>query len=154
MRCFFRQSKELGSPSVFALVMLVQITALLINGCQDSRFNTTSPTFGHSSDITEDLYHRLKAGLFEPEKDAVIAHIQKTRNFFHKLRLPFYDNDAPHTMVRISWDRGSFWVKSDDHAYVVIYMDAEAIFSHVQIDTFEGFGSAREFRNRNEKPIR
>ena len=41
-------------------------------------------------------------------------------------------------MVRVSWDRGSFWVKSDDHAYIIIYIDTEATFSHVQLATFEG----------------
>ena len=57
-------------------------------------------------------------------------------------------------MARISWNGGSFWVKSDDHDLVVMYMDLEAIYSHVQIATLVGFEQSWEFRRKNEHPIR
>ncbi len=139
---------------LFTLIIFIQTIVSFMSGCQTS--TPVPSTFGQTSDLTEDLYHRLKAGLFEPEKDPVIAEIiiKKSKNLFHKIDFPFYSNRASDTMVRLSWERGSFWVKSDDHAHVVIYMDLEATFSHVQLATLEGFGNIRVFRDGNERPIR
>lgn len=154
MNLFFHQSNQLRNLKIFTLV-LIQIVLLLISGCQNPNPKSYTPSsFGQKSDITEDLYHRLKAGLFRVETDAVIAHIVKKGNLYSKLRLPFYSKSAPHKMVRVSWERGSFWVKSDDQALVVIYMDTEAAFSHVHLFTLEGFGNIREFRESTERPIR
>lgn len=143
---FFRQSNQLGKLTVLALTMLI------LSGCQNPTPDT-SAVWGYEFDVTEDLYHNLEAGLFEPEKDPVICHIKK-KNLYKKLRFPIYSEKAPHKMVRVSWERGSFWVKSDDHALVVIYMDPEATFSHVRIATLTGFSIDREFRNSIEPPIR
>lgn len=150
---FFRQSDLLWNRMTLVLVILVQITALLMSGCKNP-MSDIPYLLGHNIDVTEDLHHRLKAGLFEAGKDPVICEINRYSNLYQKLRLPFYNDKAPHTMIRVSWERGSFWVRSDDKALVVIYMDAEAIFSHVQITTLEGFGSARQFRYTAEHPIR
>lgn len=152
MNQFFRQSNQLKKLIAFAFVILLQITAILISGCQ-SPISDSYTTFGQTSDITEDLYHRLKAGLFEIGKDPVICRVVKKSNLYQRLRLPFYSERAPHKMVRVFWERGSFWVKSDDHALVVIYMDVEATFSHVQIATLEGLGNDREFMESTERPI-
>lgn len=149
---FFSHRHPLGKLMIFSSIILTQIIVSFISGCQTS--TSIPPIFGQTSDLTEDLHHRLKAGLFEPEKDPVIAQIHKSKNLFHKIDIPFYSNSAPDTMVRLSWERGSFWVKSDDHAYVIIYMDMEATLSHVQLATLEGFGNIREFRDRYDRPIR
>ena len=153
-KMFFSQSNLLGNLMLFSLIIFIQTIVNFMSGCQTS--TSIRPTFGQTSDLTEDMYHRLKAGLFEPENDPMIAEIirKKSKNPFHKIGFPFYSNKAPHTMVRLSWERGSFWVKSDDHAYIVIYMDMEATFSHVQLATLEGFGNIRKFRAGNERPIR
>ena len=132
-----------------ALVICVQIIVILMSGCQ----NSTLYTWGEELDITEDLYHRIKAGLFEVGEEPVVCHIVRYPNLYTRLRLPFYSESAPHTMVRVSWERGSFLVKSDDQALVVIYMDSEVIFSHVHIATPEGFSNDREFRGKGEHPI-
>ena len=152
MKWFFHQNNKLGILLIFALAGFLQIAAVLMGGCQNTRSDI--PTFRAPIDVTEDLHHRLKAGLFQPEKDPVICHIKKKRNIYTKLRLPFYTEEAPHTMVRIHWERGSFWVYSNDRAHLIFYMDAEVTFSHVQVSTPEGFGNTREFWVRNTYPGR
>ena len=160
-KCFFPQSRRLGFIALI-LAMFLQIIVIFMSGCQDP-ISKGSPTLGHEIDITEDLYHRLKAGLFEAGKDPVICRIVKNPHYlFRKIKIPFYgsgkshhnEQGAPHKMVRVSWERGSFWVKSDDHALIVIYMDVETVYSHVHITTLEGFNNHREFRHRNESPVR
>ena len=136
------------------VMFFLAFVILIGNGCQHSQSDTTSPVFGQHNDITEDLHHRLRAGLFEVGKDPVIAHIIKKPNVYSSLGLPFYSELAPYTMVRVSWERGSFWVKSDDHALVVIYMDMEATYSHVHLSTLDGFRSYRGFRQTIKHPIR
>ena len=147
-KCFFHQSNRFRSMAL-ASVILVQIALFLMSSCQPPE-----STLGAETDITEDLYHRLKAGLFEPGRHPVICRILKNSHPLHKLRIPFYSEEAPHEMVRFSWERGSFWVKSNDRALVVIYMDVEATYSHVQMATLERFNNSREFRKRYEHPIR
>ena len=154
MQCFSRQNNRFIGFIAFGLAILVLIAGFLMSGCQNSKLDTTAPVFGQHSDITEDLHHRLQSGLFIPELDPVVAHVIRHENLIDKLKLPFINQDAPHTNVRISWERGSFWVKSDDHAHVVIYMDWEATLSHVQLTTLKGFGNTRAFSDRDEIPIR
>lgn len=154
MRCFSHQNNRFIGFIDFGLAIFVLMIGLLTSGCQNPRLDTTDSVLGQRSDITEDLHHRLQSGLFIPGKDPVVAHIIRHENLIDKLRLPFINQDAPHTNVRISWERGSFWVKSDDHAHVVIYMDWEATLSHVQLTTFKGFGNSRVFSDRDEIPIR
>ena len=152
-KCFFHRGNWFWRGMVLAFPILVQISILLMSGCK----NPTSDipyALGGNVDVTEDLYHRLKAGLFEAGKDPVICEINQHSSLPQKLRFPFHSSKAPYTMIRVAWERGSFWVESDDRALVVIYMDPEAIFSHVQITTLEGFGATRQFRYRAEHPIR
>ncbi len=134
-------------------LMALVLATFILSGCQDSIVEDPN-AFGYKFDVTEDLHHNLKAGLFEPEKDPMICHIIKKPNLYQKLGLPFYNNSAPHKMVRISWERGTFWVKSDDRALVVIYMDPETTYSHVQIATPKGLSSARVFKDKREIPVR
>lgn len=141
-------------PPCKKVIFFVAFVVLIGSGCQHSKSDTISPVFGQHSDITEDLHHRLKAGIFEVGKDPVIAQIIKNKSIYDFFKLPFYSEIAPHTMVRVSWDRGTFWVKSDDHAHVVIYMDMEATYSHVHLSTLEGFQNYRGFRPTIKHPIR
>ena len=152
IKCSIHQNDGLGSM-VLTWIILIKTIVFLISGCQHPNPGTPS-VLGRKTDITEDLYHRLKAGLFIAGKDPVIFNIEKTPNPSQKLRFPFYNEKAPHKMVRIYWERGSFWVKSDDRALVVIYMDVEATYSHVQIATLEGFQNSRQFRETYKHPIR
>lgn len=148
MKCFSHLNSRLGTRAL-ASVMLV----LLMSGCQPPEIGPT-PTLSLKTDITEDLYHRLKAGLFTAGTDPMIIRIEKDPIFFHELEIPFYIDEAPYKMMRVSWERGSFWVKPDNHALVVIYLDPEATYSHVEIATLRGYTNAREFRVGYEHPIR
>ena len=154
MRCFSRRNNWFVGLMAFGLVVFVLIVGFLINDYQNSKLDTTARVLGQHTDITEDLHHRLQAGLFIPGKDPVISQVVRRENRIDKLRLSFINKDAPHTNVRISWERGSFWVKSDDHAHVVMYMDWEATLSHVQLTTLKGFGSMRVFSDRDHIPFR
>ncbi len=147
-KCFSHQGNRLGLMAL-ALIFLIEIAV----GCQRP-MDADPSALSRKTDITEDLYHRLKAGLFIAGKNPVILQIVKHPNLFHRLQLPFYSIRAPREMARISWDRGSFWVAADDHALVVIYMDVEATYSHVQIETLEKFDNSRQFRREYEHPIR
>lgn len=154
MRCFSRRNNRFIGLIAIGFALFVLIAGFLIRNYQNSKLDTTAPVFGQHSDITEDLHHRLQAGLFIPGTDPVIAHVIRRKNRIDKLRLAFIKRDAPHTYVRIYWEHGSFWVKSDDHAYVVMYMDWEATLSHVQLTTLKGFGSHRVFSDRGQIPFR
>ena len=98
---------------------------LIVSNCQEPT-SDNEDSLQKPHDVTEDLYHRLKAGIFEPGKDPMIFSLVKKPNLYQRLKLPFYSEAAPHEMARVSWERGTFWVKSDDHALVVIYMDKGA----------------------------
>lgn len=135
-----------------ALILTVQITLLIQSGCQTPTPHTPR-ALGPGIDITENIYHRLKAGLFEIKKDPVILRVVKKpaqdTKFFHPLDL----KKAPHTMVRVSWELGSFFVKSDNRALVVIYLNNEAALSHIQVAPLEGFNLNQHFREKVQPPI-
>ncbi|MEH0007930.1 MAG: hypothetical protein V6Z82_04330 [Flavobacteriales bacterium] len=114
--------------------------------------------FGDTTDVTESVYHRLKAGMFDPATDPIVyktiklLHFRDIRQLSGELPLGF--KEVPHEVVRISWDRGAFRVQSDDKGRVVIYMDAETLLSHVQISTLKEFNNMIEFREFLSKPFR
>lgn len=132
---------------------MLGIIAYFWNGCQK---NTSDPTviWGKVHDVTEDLHHRLQAGLFEIGKDPLICEIINSQHSRKISLLPFQKRIGAAKMVRISWERGSFWVKSDDHALVITYLDAEAALSHIQITSLKGFQVVLQFREIIEHPIR
>ena len=144
---FSRQGSWIRNLMALALIVLI------VSGCQkptsDSEDSLRKP-----HDVTEDLYHRLKAGIFEPGKDPMVFRLVKQPNLYQRLKLPFYSEEAPRKMVRIFWDRGAFWVRSDDHALVVVYMDEEAIFSHVQVASLKEFSVDRRFAESRRHPVR
>lgn len=98
-------------------------------------------TFGRAKDISDDLYHRLRSGLFVPERDPVILQLFKNRA------------KAPGETVRITWERGSLRVKTDRNAHVVVFMDRETISSHVNVFGPDYAGVALQFRSNMEGPI-
>ena len=123
-----------------------------MSGCQTP---TSVPSvLGHQTDVTEDLHHRIQAGVFEVGKEPLVCLVEKASIENEKRRLLFQSRKSPRELVRFSWERGSFWVQADDHALVVIYMDQEAIFSHVQIATSDKFSLVRKIREKIRIPIR
>lgn len=119
------------------LVVLVFITG----GCEKKAAEDIH-AFGNKKDVTEDLHHRLKAGMFDPGIDPFVCEVSGK------------GGKVSHSIVRVSWDRGSFRVRSDDLGHVVIYMDEEAIFSHVQMAPLKGFILTSQFNEFRLHPIR
>lgn len=136
---FFRLCKRLAFFTI--------IVVFLLGGCHKS--TDIRDTFGKQKDLTEDLYHRLKAGMFKVGEEPIVCQIVETLEA-SSLKL----KTVPHVITRISWERGTFRVQSDDLGRVVIYMDEETLFSHVQVATLKGLGINLLFFEDIERPVR
>ena len=147
---FFHRSKPL-SRTVKKLVILLNIILFAILGCQGPAADSERD-FGKAADVTEDLYHRLQAGLFEIGKEPFICEF--VTNSPRKFEFPFSRRKGAYQMSRISWDRGSFWVQTDDHALIVVYFDDETTLGHIQIAPSKGFQIVRQFREFIQRPVR
>ena len=147
---FSRQSKQLGL-FIKGWVLLLIIIILTLSGCQRNPSDTES-IWGESKDITETLHHRLQAGIFEIGKDAVICELIPEHSW--SLRIPFKPRTGANETARISWERGSFWVQTDDHALIVIYLDEETILSHIQVTPMKGCRTLFQFREFINTPVR
>jgi hypothetical protein len=148
--------KSFHRPVRTALLLITAIICFCF-GCQSKVDDIDA--FGKTKDVTEDLHHRLKAGIFKPGIDPFVCQILKPTSIFNfratfRLgpRLKF--QAVPRQKVRLSWDRGAFHIESDDQARVVIYMDEESTFSHVQIAPRKGLGLGVQFREINKRPFR
>lgn len=149
---FSHPSKRLGF-TIKGLIVLLLIIVLSLSSCQKMP-SDREVIWGKAQDVTEDLHHRLQAGLFEIGKDPFICELIPHSFGNQKLRLPFKQKAGAYKRTRISWDRGSFSIRADDHALIVVYLDAEMTFSHVQIATVKGFQVVRNFREIVQHPIR
>ena len=153
---FFHQNKRLGFV-LTELTVLLCVISLSLGGCEKISPDT-EVVWGKSEDVTEDLYHRLQAGIFELDKDPYVCEIvidfEKRTTLSQKFGLPFKHRAGADKMTHISWERGSFWVKSDDHALVVFYLDAEAAYSHIQVAPIKGFQLVRQFSEHIRHPVR
>lgn len=139
------------------LALLTSILVLIWGGCEQKADDHHA--FGKVKDVTEDLYHRLKAGMFEPGTDPFVCEIVEIprvvsiSNFF-RMKPLMRLKKVPREIVRISWERGTFQVQADDLGRVVIYMDEEVLFSHVQIATLKALGLSVQFREVTQHPFR
>ena len=139
------------------LIFLVAFVILIGAGCEKKTEDIHA--FGKSKDVTEDLYHRLKAGMFDPGTDPFVCKVVEVPHFssmsalFRRISI-IRVKKIPRQIIRVSWERGSFRVQSDDQARVVIYMDEETIFGHVQLSTLKGFGLSSGFREVVKHPYR
>lgn len=135
----------------------ILILVFIESGCQQP--SQAIDAFGKTTDVTESVHHRLKAGMFDSAKDPFVYQIVKTPAFgtlraFLRNPAAMQFKKVPHQMTRISWDRGTFRVRSDDQGRVVIYMDEETLLSHVQLATLEKFKNSIQFREVNQRPFR
>lgn len=140
-----------------ALALLIGIIALIWGGCGNKPKDISD--FGKAKDVTEDIYHRLKAGMFEPSIDPLVCQIMAVPsvsniNALRHTKPPTKLKRTPRKIARVSWERGSFRVQSDDLGRVVIYMDEETLFSHVQVATLDGLGIGLQFFEIVSQPIR
>lgn len=144
MNSFHRPAKHFW---IFIVFLVMTYT-----GCADNTDDINA--FGKAKDVTEDLYHRIKAGMFEPGIDPYVCRVMGnvTMTHFNSISRVRYQK-VRHSIVRISWERGAFRVKGDDMARVIIYMDEEALFSHVQVAAPKQFGLTVEFREYQVHPF-
>lgn len=147
---FFRPNKRLDLI-VKGSVVILSFVVLSLCGCQ-KKPSDTEVVWGKAQDVTEDLHHRLQAGIFEIGKDPLICELSPYSP--RKSRFPFEPRVGAYQFTHISWERGSFWVKTDDHALIVIYLDAESALSHIQIAPINGFQVIRQFRELIQHPVR
>lgn len=145
------QSKRKPGWLVKHSVVLLGVITFTLNGCQRNP-SETAQIWGKTRDVTEDLHHRLQAGIFEIGKDAFICELAPDSSW--TLRMPFKQRTGAYKMARITWERGSFWVQTDDHALIVIYLDEETVFGHIQVSPAKGFFTLFQFREFPETPIR
>ena len=131
-----RSSTDLNSIFEFS-ILLICIIVLNLGACRE-------PTVGEGyiRDITDDLYHRLRAGIFEPENEPCVV----------RMVLPS-GRVTPGALLRVSWEHGSFRVKSNQDALVVMYMDTEAILNHVRIENISTGSTMLLFMEHPTHPI-
>ena len=116
MSVFFHLNSHCANATAKGALVVFCMLLLIFSGCSELELDG-----GH--DITEDLHHRLIAGIFEPGKDPFIIHVRSGQ---HKTNY-----SVPGSFVHFSSENGNFWVKSDEKASVILYMDTEATFSHI-----------------------
>lgn len=136
---------------VSGVSLMCLFAVFLSAGCQHTP--DVPQGFGKEKDLTEDLYHRLKSGIFEVGKDPVVCRLIENQGVIDLGKGLFRLKKVPGKVVRVSWERGSFRVRSNDHGSVVIHMDAEAIYSHVHVSPPSGIGLGLRFFEHIEHPI-
>jgi len=80
-------------------------------------------------DLTNDLYHRTKAGLFRPDREPVVLQMARSNRAIGRA-VP-----VPGEYLSMRWDEGSLAVKGDAVGQVVVYMNAVAFYGHFQIES-------------------
>ena len=55
--------------------------------------------------------------------------------------------------VPFSWEKGSFWVKVDEGASIALYMDTEAIFSHINFFANKKYRIHTVFIEHPSRPV-
>ena len=105
------------------------------------------PEFVHPVDLTEDLYHRIKAKMFLPEHEPVIIRATTETADGRLMALT-------NQYFRFSWEQGVFDVKTSGTGIIAIHMDQESVMSHLSISSPSGIsGMTREFRQVVLHPV-
>lgn len=79
------------------------------------------PDYVDAIDVTSDLYHRARAGLFRVDREPLVLHVLSAAE---PLEPPYF---------QLRSDMGALSVLGDQRGQLVVYMDAQMFFSHVQI---------------------
>jgi hypothetical protein len=128
--------------SIGALAVLL-LAGLFLLGQQQS-----SDRYHEPVDITEDYHHRIQGRVFLPSKEPVICKL------YHRGANPNESKPARNQFLRVSWEAGSFSIKSDRLGNVVIYMNKDTIFGHVAVAAPKTCdGVSREFPELPVHPI-
>ena len=97
-------------------------------------------------DLTDDLYHRIRAGLFRPEAEPVVLRVERTVSTG---AVP-----VAGEYVHFAWDQARFAVRTTPRGTVVVHMDRELALSHVTVTVPLRFDLTREFDEYPVHPIR
>ncbi|MCG8462487.1 MAG: hypothetical protein MI919_39890 [Holophagales bacterium] len=133
-----------GRRRVVSRWLVALVVSSIVVGCA-----APPPSFrGVGIDVTEDLYHRMRAGLFLPDREPLICRL------YHLGSQPGdRPRLAPHSALRVSWELGSFQVRSDGHGQVVLYLDEMAAWGHLRLTTSERVSVARSFLEYPVHPV-
>ena len=135
-----------GKAKIKAIPALAGVIIFCVAGCHNQAVRNFTDQHG-GLDLTNDLHHRIKAGLLLPDKEPIT------------LILMGHDGDlekpAPGSYARFSWDGGTFWVKADDLARVNVYCNRSTVYGHIQIAGGTGsLGVQRDFFENPTHPVR
>jgi hypothetical protein len=78
-----------------------------------------APALVEAVDLTADLFHRTRAGIFRPDREPVVLKAMRPTGV-----------PAPEAFFRLRSDLGSLWVKPDPRGNVVVHMDPPMFYSH------------------------
>jgi hypothetical protein len=136
--------KTKGIRLLFLVAMAGMIAAT--SACLlDSRHDFTE--LKGTLDLTNDLHHRMKAGIFVPGKEPVTFLLMSGN--------PGVPDPSPHQYMRIATEAGSLWVKADKRGRVNVYMNNDVIFSHPKISGSNRIlGVQRDFFESPQHPIK
>lgn len=94
-------------------------------------------------DVTDDLHHRMRAGLFRPDREPLVVSL---------LTAAGETEGTPGAQLRITTELGSMRVRNDESGHVVLYMNGETVSSHLRITPLAGCTS--EFARDVRHPVR
>ncbi len=115
--------------------------------CFLSEGNNRMETAGTVVDITEDFHHRMKSGVLNLQKEPVIISVVR--------RDAHGSHDTPNAYLKMSWELGSFWVKTNDNSLVVTHWNSDVIYGHVAVtSSTDGIGTARNFPQHPQHPVK
>lgn len=79
-------------------------------------------------DITEDLHHRLLAGIFDVTTESYI------------IECPFRNNEIPilrdfdkRDYIDFNWEKGGFSVQMNKDSQVIVYLNHDTVYGHIKI---------------------
>lgn len=114
----------------------------LLSSCQSNQPLEPSPFY---IDVTEDFHHRMQSGALNLQKEPlVIAPLSNDQKSLVKMK---------NSYLRMSWELGSFWVKSNEESLVVMYWNSDVIYGHVQIASAEQGSTFRHFLPNPIHPV-
>ncbi len=111
---------------------------------------TTQATEHTWLDLTDDLYHRIKAGLFVPECEPLLCGVEQRHDSARET------GEGILGFLEIEWEEWRFAVAADEISEsVVLYMSPEIVFGHIRIrPSGRGTGVARWFLPWPYHPVR
>lgn len=100
-------------------------------------------------DVTVDLYHRLRSGVFDPEREPLVLSLVSNPTATRP------EAGLPDLPLRITTELGSLQVRSNGSGRVVLYMPGGTAFSHLRLaPSRRSTTVTREFHRRLHHPIR